>query len=208
VRSGPRKGTSSWYIENAIGQYRKGEMEKALASLEKVVNGSGSGKGVGAEKAGALAEDLQSAVTYFQQARTLQQEGRLSEAVEIWERFLESDRNIAGKRGGVYFRQASASLAKIYYNRGRREFDRGNPIGAALFWKMGRKVNAKDQDLRRGFGQLDEVARKIYREGYSLQEINLDEAIEKWNEVMMILLPSHPYYKKAKTRIDRYAERP
>ena len=153
-------------------------------------------------------EDLQSATTSFNQAKTLQQEGRFAEALEVWERFLEGDRNIAGHRGGTYFVQASASLSKIYYDRGRKEFDRGNPIGAALFWKMGKKINPKDKNLGRGFDQLDEVARKIYREGYSLQEINIDEAIDKWNDVMMILLPDHPYYKKAKQRIDRYAERP
>ena len=202
VRSGPRKGTQGWYIQNAIAQYRQGETEKSLASLEKVSNGSGG------DKARALIEDLQSATTYFNQARTLQHEGRFAEALEVWERFLERDRNIVGDQGGTYFLQASASLAKIYYDRGRKEFDRGNPIGAALFWKMGKKINPKDKDLRQGFDQLDEVARKIYREGYSLQEINIEEAIEKWNEVMMILLPDHPYYGKAKQRIDRYAERP
>jgi tetratricopeptide (TPR) repeat protein len=202
VPSGPRKGTPSWYIQSAITQYRQGEIEKSLASLEKVPNGSGG------DEARALIEDLQSATTDFNQARTLQHEGRFAEALEVWERFLERDRNIAGDRGGTYFVQASASLATIYYDRGRNEFDRGNPIGAALFWKMGKKINPQDKDLRRGFGQLDEVARKLYREGYSLQEINIEEAIEKWNEVMMILPPDHPYYRKAKERVDRYAERP
>ncbi len=202
VRSGPKKGTPAWYIQNAINAYRRGDTEKSLTSLEKVKNGSGG------DKARTLAEDVQSAMTYFEQAKTLQQEGRLSEALEVWNRFLESDRNIAGTRGGTYFSQASASLSRIYYDRGRREFDRGNPIGAALFWKMGRKINPKDKSLKQGFDQLDEVARKIYREGYSLQEINIDQAIEKWNEVLMILLPGHEYYKKAKKRIDRYAERP
>ena len=81
-------------------------------------------------------------------------------------------------------------------------------IGAALFWKMGKKINPRDKNLKRGFNQLDEVARKIYREGYSLQEINVTEAIEKWNEVLMIVPPSHPYYRKAKKRLDRYAESP
>ena len=202
VRSGPRKGTPSWYIQNAIAQYRQGETEKSLASLETVSNGSGG------DKARALIEDMQSATTDFNQARTLQHEGRFAEALEVWDRFLEKDRNIVGDRGGTYFLQASVSLAKIYYDRGRKEFDRGNPIGAALFWKMGKKINPKDKDLRRGFGQLDEVGRKIYLEGYSLQEINIEEAIEKWREVVMILLPDHPYYQKAKQRIDRYAERP
>ena len=202
VPSGARKGTPKWYIENAVAQYRRGETEKALASLEKASTGSES------DKARALMEDLQSVTTSFNQAKTLQQEGRFAEALEVWERFLETDRNIAGRRGGTYFVQASASLAEIYYDRGRKEFDRGNPIGAALFWKMGKKINPKDKNLGRGFDQLDEVARKIYREGYSLQEINIEEAIEKWNEVLMILLPDHPYYKKAKQRIDRYAERP
>jgi tetratricopeptide (TPR) repeat protein len=202
VRSGPKKGTPDWYIQNAINQYRRGETDQSLASLEKVSNGAEG------DKARALIEDLESATTYFNQAKTLQQEGRFSEALDVWERFLEKDRNIAGRRGGAYFDRASASLAKIYYDRGRKEFDRGNPIGAALFWKMGTKINPKDKDLRRGFDQLDEVARKIYREGYSLQEINIEEAIEKWNEVIMILLPDHPYYKKAKQRMERYAERP
>jgi tetratricopeptide (TPR) repeat protein len=202
VRSGPKKGTPSWYIQDAIAQYRQGETEKSLASLEKVSNGSQG------DRARALTEDLRSVTIYFNQAKTLQREGRSSEALEVWERFLEADRNIVGDRGGTYFSQASASLAKIYYDRGRKEYDRGNPIGAALFWKMGKKINPKDKDLRQGFGQLDEVGRKIYREGYSLQEINIEEAIDKWNEVMMILLPDHPYYKKAKQRVDRYAERP
>jgi tetratricopeptide (TPR) repeat protein len=202
ARPRPKKGTPGWHIENAIAQYRRGEIEQSLASLEKVSNGPGG------DKARVLIEDLQSGTTYFNRARTLQYEGRFEEALEVWERFLERDLNITGNRGGIYFLQASASLAKIYYDRGRKEFDRENPIGAALFWKMGKKINPKDEDLRQGFGQLDEVAQKIYREGYSLQEINIEEAIEKWNEVMMILLPDHPYYKKAKQRIDRYAERP
>jgi tetratricopeptide (TPR) repeat protein len=200
--SGPRKGTPEWYLSNAVTQYQKGETEKSLASLQKVTNGSGS------EKARALSEDVQSATSYFNQAKTLQREGRYGEALDVWQRFLERDRSIAGNQGGAYFRQASVSLAEIYYDRGRKEFDRGNPIGAAFFWKMGKKIHPKDPNLRRGFDQLDEVARKIYREGYSLQEINIEEAMEKWNEVLMILLPNHPYYKKAKTRIDRHAERP
>ncbi len=202
VRSGPKRGTASWYIQNAVDAYRRGEPERSLASLEKVKNGSRAGD------ARALAEDVQSAMTCFEQATTLQREGRISEALDVWNRFLESDRNISGSRGGNYFRRASASLSSIYYERGRREFDRGNPIGAALFWKMGRKIDPGDKALKQAFDQLDEVGRRIYREGYSLQEINIDQAMEKWRQVLMILLPSHPYYKKAKKRIDRYAERP
>lgn len=208
VRSGPKQGTPKWHIQNAIAAYRQGEAERSIASLEKVSNGSGGGDGESGEKARTLIEDLRAAMTFFQQASTLQEQGRLPEALDVWERFLERDREIAGDRSGAYFRQASASLAEIYYDRGQREFDRGNPVGAAFFWKMGRKVNPKDPDLRRAFDQLDEAARKVYREGYSLQEINIDEAIEKWKEVLMIVLPDHPYYRKAKQRIDRYAERP
>ncbi len=210
VRSVPKEkeGTPGWHIQNAIAQYRQGDAEKSLASLEKAANGSGSGGAQAAGRARELIEDLRYATTYFQQAKTLQQEGRLAEALEVWGRFLETDRNILGDRGGSYFSEASASLAKIYYERGQREFDRGNPIGAALFWKMGKKVNPQDQNLRRGFDQLDEVVKKLYREGYSLQEINIQGAIEKWKEVLEIVLPDHPYYRKAKQSIDRYAERP
>ncbi len=200
--SGSRKAGAASYIDKAIARYRQGHSDQSLAFLER------ASKGKSADRARALAADLQSAVTCFQQASTLQQQGRLTEAVDMWKKFLEKDRSLVGDRGGVYFRRASASLAKIYFDRGRREFERGNPIGAALFWKMGRQIDPKNRDLKRGFVQLDEAARKIYREGYSLQEINIDEAIEKWNEVLMILPPDHAYYRKAKRRIDRYAERP
>ncbi len=195
-------------IQRAIEAYRQGRTDESLSYLEKAskeADHQGEGQ---TRKAAELKEALQSAVTYFQQAKNLQQTGRYGEAVDVWERFLESDRSIAGDRGGTYFQEASILLAKIYFQRGKKEFDRGNPVGAALFWKMGKEINPADPDLRKGEDQLDEVGRKLYREGYSLQEINISEAIEKWKEVRMILPPEHPYSKKAKSRIDRYAERP
>jgi tetratricopeptide (TPR) repeat protein len=206
--SSPGRMTSGGSIPSAIAAYRQGRTDDSLSYLEKALNGAQGKQGAGATKAQELKEDIQSALTYFQQAKNLQQAGRYLEALEVWERFLERDQRIAGEQGGVYFLEASDLLGKIYFERGKTEFDRGNPIGAAIFWKMGAEVNPKDQELRMGMGQLDEVARKLYREGYSLQEINVLEAIEKWKEVMMIVSPDNPYYKKAKNRVDRYAESP
>lgn len=206
--SKPVKRAPRGDIQRAIEAYRQGRTEESLSYLERASNrANGEGEGQ-IQKARELTEALQSAMTYFQQAKNLQQTGRYREAVDVWERFLESDRSIAGEGGGTYFQEASVLLAKIYFQRGKKEFDRGNPVGAALFWKMGKKINPGDPDLRKGQDQLDEVARKLYREGYSLQEINISQAIEKWKEVQMILSPEHPYYKKAKNRIERYAERP
>ncbi len=203
----PKRGTVEWAVHRAVKAYRRGRAQQALDTLERFLKGApASMKNGNRKKVAALIEDLREAETRLRQAEGLQAEGRLGEAVVEWERFLEKDRSITGGGGGVYFRKASAALGRIYFLRGKKEFDLGNPVGAAFFWNMGRLLAPKDEDLQKGVRDLEETAKKIYREGYSLQEINLQEAVEKWREVLMILPPDHPYHRKAKRRIARYGK--
>ena len=203
------------------GTRREGPLQKALdAYLKGDLTGSASAltdrsrtplddeQTAPARQAARMLENIRSAESTFQQARMLQDEGRVGDALSAWEKFLEKDLEITGGGQGLYFERASSSVGRIYYERGKKEFDRGDVLGAFLFWYMAGSVAPDDKEVQSGLARLDELAKKLYREGYSLQEINLAEAIRRWKEVLTIVPPEHPYYQKARKGLERFSEIP
>jgi len=200
VRASP--GASEWYLEQAAARYQRGDLEGSLQRLDPVLRG-GSIHAEGARgRAREMAEDLRQARVHFDKAREVQGTGRLAESLEHWGRFLERDQRLMGGFSSTKFEQASGLLGKIYYGRGREEFDRGNLPGAYRFWSMAEQVNAQDQEVGKGMEQLSASAREIYREGYVLQELNPGLAMEKWRVVTEIVRPSNPYHEKARAGLD------
>ena len=149
--------------------------------------------------------DVRRAKSSYHQAETLQEAGRTMEALDLWETFLETDRQITGSRKGVYFRQASVSLGAIFYDRGARAYQADDLVMAARLWKMAAQVDPKNKEVRKGLDMLADSARKYYRDGYSLQEINPQQAIEKWKVVLEIVPPTNIYHQKARQQIERFA---
>lgn len=201
-------GSKASPLQTAVTAYVRGDAAGSLQRLERLEGKNGGKSKQTVEKVARLAEDVRVAETLYHQAATLQEQGRRADALGLWEKFLERDRRIAGEKRSRYFEQASGHLVRLYYERGRKEFDRGNAVGAYRFWKMAKTIYPEDSDLQKGLTQLDELARRFYREGYSLQEINLPRAIEKWQEVLRITPPDNPYHQKSKKRIALYSKAP
>ena len=202
----PPKGTPEWNLMMALTAYRKGDVDQSLRHLEPLLKGPPDQR-LG-RQAREMSQNLQNAMSYYQQANTLQNANRTLEALEMWEKFLEKDRRITGSPGGSLFERASASLGRIYCQRGQKEFASGDLVKASRFWNMAGRVNPQDEEVKRGLRQLSESARKFYREGYSLQEINPARAIEIWKVVLQIVPPDHPYHQEARRQINRYTENP
>lgn len=190
-------------VERAVETYWKGDAEGAIRALEQASQASaGEGRGSTAEAARKVVE-IREASRLFEQASTLEAEGRPLEALKTWESFLSKDREVSGGRNrGAYFERASSRLARVCYERGKRAFDREDFLGAFLFWHMASAMAPGDRDVKAGLGKLDEVAQEMYREGYALQEMNPREAIKRWKRVLGMVPPDHPYYLKAKERIE------
>jgi tetratricopeptide (TPR) repeat protein len=202
----PPRGSPEWNLWMARAAYRKGETDASLKYLEPLLARDGTDR-LG-RTARDMAQDLRTAVGYYHQAETLQGRRRYAEALDMWEKFLEADRKISGSPEGVFFQGASASLGRIYFQRGQKEFDAGNLVTASRFWNMAGRISPRDEDVKRGMRQLSDSAQKFYREGYSLQEINPERAVEIWKVVMQIVPPDHPYYQEAKRQISRYSGSP
>jgi len=205
VRSSPA-AVSAPSVQVARAAYLKGQTGRSISDLERILQGGRDG--AGRVEAGRMVQDVRDAKSFFHQAETLQKEGRTREALEVWDRFLEKDRAVAGSQESAYCRKASVLLGQIYYQRGQEEFERDRVVPAARFWRMAQQIDPGNEDVKKGIRRLTESARKYYREGYSLQSINPPEAREKWKVVMQIVPPGDPYYQKARREIERSAAIP
>ncbi len=202
TREATRPAAGGSVVERAVETYWKGDAQGAIRALEQASQVSGGeGRGSAAEAARKI-DEIREASRLFEQASTLEAEGRPLEALKAWESFLSKDREVSGGRNrGAYFERASSRLARVCYERGKRAFDREDLSGAFLFWYMASAMAPADRDVKAGLAKLDEMAQEIYREGYALQEMNPREAIKRWKRVLGMVPPDHPYYLKAKERI-------
>jgi hypothetical protein len=51
---------------------------------------------------------------------------------------------------------------------------------------------------------LAEKAKRLYEDGYILEELNPTQAIQKWKMVLEMCPPENEYYQKAKSQIAKY----
>ncbi len=193
-------------LRRAVTAYVKGDTDRSFSELERILKRGARGET--SQKAREMQRNLRAAKSYFHQAETLQNGGRFWEALEVWEKFLAKDRDLAGKAQSAYFRKASAQLSQIYYQRGKDAFDADQIVQASRFWRMAQRIDPGNKDVKQGLRRLTESAQRFYREGYSLQVVNPPGAREKWEVVLQIVPPGDPYYKKAKSQIERSAAIP
>jgi tetratricopeptide (TPR) repeat protein len=199
----PPKGTPVGYMERALQAYVKGEPEKAIDILEvDLQHRKGGDSSVEAQR---MLNNIRQANSYYHQAMTLQAQDRISEALTLWFAFLKTDAAISKGRKSLYFVRTSDLIAGTFFTRGKKEFDKGNLKTAYSFWTKAYKISPQNADVQRGLNRLEEIAARMYREGYTLQELNTEEAMQRWKNVLYILPATHPYYKKAQEMITRYS---
>jgi len=198
-----RRGTPQRHMQRAVSKYRQGDPVRSIDYLKPVLSKKSTLPKPVSQKAQGMRNDLLLAKTYFDQARQLQEQKQYASAVEMWEKFLEKDRNLSGGGEGKMFLEASAHLSTIYYQRGKKEYDRGNLGEAFFYWNMAGQVHEKDRDVQKGLEQLASSAQEFYREGYSLYDYNPERAEKKWKEVLQIVPSDNPYHRKARRRIQK-----
>jgi len=127
--------------------------------------------------------------------------GAVSRALKAWDRVLATDQNVVGDKPSLYAERISRFWAREAAFKAEQYFQEEKYEDAYALWKRVESVDRDSQAARMGFAKLEEAAEQLYKDGYALQEINVDESIERWQRVLAILPPSHPLYKKTKSRL-------
>jgi len=91
-----------------------------------------------------------------------------------------------------------------YYSRAQKDFDEGKFLEASKNCAEVLMIKPDHFGSHAMEKKISSRAKTLYEEGYILEELNPEQAVQKWSEVIGISLPSNEYYQKAKARIKKY----
>ncbi len=197
-------------------------IEKAIASLDEVLKLSPDNLEAKTlkeelvqrqkeikEKRDEISNTLVRGKEYYKKGKYLKAIKYLSKALALVDK-----ESAEGKKIRVMIRKAKLNLKKQadpYYSKGVELLEEGDLTSARKAFKKAVRIcpwHSKAQKyLKECNRKLTEEAKDLYREGLVAAEQfnNIEEAIEKWQRVLELLDdPSHPYYKKAKRKIELY----
>ncbi|MDY6862867.1 MAG: FHA domain-containing protein [Thermodesulfobacteriota bacterium] len=153
-----------------------------------------------------LSADMDKVKKLYYSGLSYYKKSQYEPAFKDWNSMLVLDMKIAGTRKSYFYKKAGTFMADIYYKRGEEVYKKGDFKGANKEWSKALSIMPKHQESLAGIARLYEKAKKLYQEGYVLEGSNLDAAIQKWNIIIEILPPDNEYYKKAKSKLNKYEQ--
>jgi tetratricopeptide (TPR) repeat protein len=85
--------------------------------------------------------------------------------------------------------------------KGEEELNLGRFGKAYAFFKKAIKLEEGNLQAKDGMTKLGQKAEEIFRQAYLLEKVNLEEAMEKWEEIVSMVPPENEYYTKSQERI-------
>ena len=133
------------------------------------------------------------------------QNNRSSQAFQTWAKVVALDQQIVGKQSSQVANQIAAHMAVEFYRRAQRAFDAGEYAKARENAAKALRADPEHAGSVAINQRLAAKARRIYEEGYILEDLNPNQAVDKWRQVLRICPPDNEYYQKAQTKIAKYA---
>lgn len=186
---------------DGLAAYQRGDAPQALAAFDR------------AGASDSSLERMRAVIEHYGKAR-------LSEKREDWLRLVLECRAIRALEKdpqNFFFRYASqrqkeiqpevSILVKKHYENGVMSRKNGDLTAALKEFLLVAEVDSSHREaqgqLTQLKGYMEKEAERLYREGYVLRETDLPAAITRWEKVMEITPPDHPYYKKAHDQISK-----
>ena len=140
----------------------------------------------------------------YEEGLRLYREGKLAQAYSEWDRTLHLDRKLARGKRSFVAREIGRIMAREYVGRGQSAYDQEDYESASKYWRKALAVDPGNPEAKAGLAKLKRMAQKLYQEGYILEPVNLPAAMAKWRQVLNIVPPSDPYYRKASAKLKKY----
>ena len=195
-RKPPHTSRATDPVAAALDRYRRGDVAGALAALETLAVVAGPA----AERARAARADLVALDTLYREGEAAYARGEPEAAARIWLRLVETERERLGAASSARVAQVRARIAAHFAERARAAEADGRMRDA---WRLWRRAAALDPEGEGGEGlaRLREAARRLYREGYRYETVDLARAREAWRRLIEMAPPDDPYRIKAEARL-------
>jgi|GEM_PF-2030225 len=189
--------------------YQKGSASKAIELMQGVLE-------VNKDYAEArkFLHKVKNVIQAFNKGMSFSASQQLMKAVDEWRQVLslEQDRdNFYHVEAVQYIKTVRPYLIKTLHQhmeKGKNFVQEEKFKAALLEFQFVLTVEPDHKEALKHIDELQvhikEKARELYIQGYTLKDININRAVEKWKQVLEIASPDDEYYIKAKKQIKKH----
>jgi len=191
-------------IHQALKYYAEGNTKIAITKLNTALELSMTPDDPLKTRALSLKENMKKIQEVYDQGLSEYNGKQFGQAFQTWSEALRIDQEIIGKEESHFSSRIAIYMADEFYRQARDAYENDQYIKAYSNCTKALKANSGHKGCLEIEGLLAEKAKKLYEEGYILEDLNPTQAIQKWKMVLQMCSPENQYYQKARSRIARY----
>ena len=195
-RDGISKTKIDKIYSTAKSDYIEGDAIKAINTLKE----SGSTN----NKTDLLYAKFNNMHALYEQGNLAQKKGNKEKAITIWSEYLDEAKTIFQDQSSPYQKEAINFLAKEYETSAKLAEQNNNYPEAYIYWERLFNLTGSDE-AKTSIDGLDKLAQDLFRNSLRQEYINIDKAINYWQQVLSIVPPSNDYYEKADEKIKTHS---
>ena len=188
----------------AINNYQKGNLSLSVNKLNSILELNLPSNHSIKSKAFSLKSMILKIDNLFQRGLKDYKVQNSKDAFHTWAQVLELDKQIIDNQSSHYSKLISIYMSEEYSGRAKKYYDDGKYAEAYQCCLNALKAKPEHKSALEVRQLLSARAKQLYEEGYIIEDLNPEKALQKWKEIMTISSPDDEYHKKAKTRIAKY----
>lgn len=194
-------------IAAALQDYAQGQTKAALKKLDGTLKMKLPPEHALHAEASTLKQNIVQVQTLYDKGLKELNSGQSAKAFQTWAQSIALDQQIIGQQKSYFANRIAAHMADEFYRRAQLAYDKADYVAARENSGKAFKAQPDHKGAMAMKTQLERIAKKLYEEGYILEDLSPGQAVRRWREVLAISWPDSEYYGKAQARIDKYADR-
>jgi pSer/pThr/pTyr-binding forkhead associated (FHA) protein len=191
-------------IDQALKYYADGNTKAAMTKLNAALKLKISPEDPLKIKASSLKESMARIAEVYDKGLAEYNSRQFGQAFQSWSEVLDIDQEIIGQGKSHFSSTIAIYMADEFYRQAREAYEKEQYIEAYAKCTKALKASPGHRGCLEIKGLLAEKAKRLYEDGYILEELNPTQAIQKWKMVLEMCPPENEYYQKAKSRIAKY----
>jgi len=191
-------------IHQALKYYARGNMKAAVTKLNGALKLKMSPDDSLTIQASSLKESMARIAEVYGKGLAEYNSRQFGQAFQTWSEVLDIDQEIIGRGKSHFSSTIAIYMADEFYRQARQAYENEQYVEAYAKCTKALKASPGHRGCLEINSLLAEKAKRLYEDGYILEELNPTQAIEKWKMVLQMCPPENEYYKKAKSRIAKY----
>jgi len=191
-------------IDQALKYYAHGNTKAAMTKLSAALKLKISPEHPLKMKASSLRESMARIAEVYDKGLAEYNRRQFGQAFQSWSEVLDIDQEIIGQGKSHFSSTIAIYMADEIYRQARDAYENEQYVEAYAKCAKALKASPGHRGCLEINGLLAEKARRLYEDGYILEELNPTKAIQKWKMVLEMCPPENEYYQKAKSRIAKY----